>query len=334
MRDLTCLIREYEPADRASALDLVNRVFAAAFEIYEPKSAAWWAWKFEQCPSGHRSLVAEDADGKLVGFYGGLLLQVTAHGRPVHFAQSVDTVVDPAFRRGLKNPGLFVRLGQAYESTFAGPDRVAVMYGLPIAGAYRIGARFIDYWMLRAQPAFVLRDDRRLPAVDAAFETVETARFGADSDALVARTFAAATCVARRDAEWLNWRFPAIANDPYHRLEVRHRRSGELLASVVWRSVFFLGREVLALVDAIAPAGESAALAAALRQLLVLAKTQQRDLVTLAAPNSPLTAELVQFGFRTEPTLYVMVGRPFHPDLEPGYLREHWHYTLADLDVI
>ena len=98
--------------------------------------------------------------------------------------------------------------------------------------------------------------------------------------------------------------------------------------------MFFLGREVLALVDAIAPAGESTALAAALRQLLVLAKTQQRDLVTLAAPNSPLTAALVQFGFRTEPTLYVMVGRPFHPDLEPGYLREHWHYTLADLDVI
>ena len=91
---------------------------------------------------------------------------------------------------------------------------------------------------------------------------------------------------------------------------------------------------MLALVDAIVPAGESAALATALRRLLALAKTQQRDLVTLVAPSSSLTAQLVEFGFRTEPTLYVMVGRPFHPDLEPAYLREHWHYTLADLDVI
>lgn len=334
MRDLPCLIRSYEDADRERALDLVNRVFAAAFEHYEPKTAAWWHWKFEAGPSGHRSLVAEDENGQLVGFYAGLLLEVAAQGRSYHFAQSVDTVVDPAFRRGLKKPGLFVRLGQAYESTHAGPDRAAVMYGLPIPNAYRIGARFIDYWMLRAQSALALRSDAKLPAADPALVATPCATFGDDLAALAARAFDRATCVGRRDAAWMNWRFPAVDGDPYRRLQVRHRQSGELLASFVWRDAHLLGRDVVAIVDAIVPPGERAAHATALRTMLAWAGERKRDLVTLAAPSCKWVGSLLEFGFRLEPTLYVMVGRPFHPELDPAYLRDHWHYTLADLDVI
>lgn len=332
--ELPCLIREYQDEDREAALDLVNRVFASAFDHYAPKNLDWWKWKFEEGPSGHKSLVVEDPEGRLIGFYAGLLLEVRAAGQSFRFAQSVDTVVDPTFRRGLKNPGLFVRLAQAYESSFAGPDRAAVMYGLPIPNAYRIGARFMDYWMLRAQSALVLRDDRKLPPIDPALDVVDCANFGEDLDPLAQRSFGREVWVGRRDSKWMNWRFPARAEDPYHRLQVLHAASGQVLANVVWREAHFLGRPVLAIVDAIVPPDEKAAHAAALRVLLSIAAERQRDLVTLAAPTSAWASQLVEFGFRTEPTLYVMVGRPFHPDLDPRALRESWHYTLADLDVI
>jgi hypothetical protein len=332
--ELPCLIREYQDSDRAAALSLVNRVFAAAFDHYEPKSPEWWAWKFEAGPSGHKSLVVEDPEGAIIGFYAGLLLEVRAAGSPFRFAQSVDTVVDPAFRRGLKNPGLFVRLAQAYESSFAGPDRAAVMYGLPIPNAYRIGARFMDYWMLRAQSALVLRNDRKLPPIDPALDVIEVSNFNEELDALARTAFRREVCVGRRDAAWMNWRFPPTAGDPYRRLQVRHRPSGRLLLNLVWREAHFLGRDVIAVVDAVLAPEASLAHAAAMRVLLSLAGERGRDLVTLAAPTSDWAGELFHFGFRTEPTLYVMVGRPFHPDLDSRYLRESWHYTLADLDVI
>jgi len=333
MRTLPFLIRKYEAADRARVLDLVNRVFGAAFEHYEPKTEAWWRWKFDSCPGGHWGVVAEDENGQLVGFFPGLVFEVNVEGEPRLFAQTVDTVVDPAFRGGLKKPGLFVRIGQAYVSTNAAPDRAVVTYGLPIPNAYRIGARFIDYWMLRAQSALALRSDAKLPPADPALVVQSVDTFGEDVAALAARTFDRSTCVVRRDTRWMNWRFPTVADDPYRRLQVRHRQSGELLANFVWRDAHFLGRDVVAIVDAIVPPGERAAHAAAIRTMLAWAGERKRDLVTIGAPSSKWFASLIDFGFRIEPTLYAMVARCY-ADVEPAYLRERWHYTLADLDIL
>lgn len=330
---LPCLLRVYRDDDEERALELVNSVFAGAFEVYEKKSLDWWRWKYRDNPSGQRSLVAEDHDGRLVAFYGSMLLDVRADEGVYAFAQSVDTVVDPAFRRGLRNPGLFVRIAQAYESTFAGMKKATVMYGLPIPRAYRVGSRYMDYWMLRAQAAMVLRDRSRMPGAGEGLESVEASEFPAAMDALATAARGGLELCGRRDAAWMNWRYSPRSGARYERRLVEDA-SGVLRAATVSTEAWFLGRKVVALIDLVAIPDDREAIGAALRPLDAKARSLGIDLVTLAPPTTRPGRALLDCGFFLEPTTYVMVARPFHPSLPPERLRDSWHYTLADLDVL
>jgi hypothetical protein len=58
-----------------------------------------------------------------------------------------------------------------------------------------------------------------------------------------------------------------------------------------------------------------------------------RQLFALAAPPWPWFELLQRWGFRAQTTEYVLAVRPYAV-VEPGYLRAHWTYTLADFDIL
>jgi hypothetical protein len=331
-RELPFLLRAYREEDAGAALDLTNRCFADAFPHFVPKERDWWDWKFHEHPEGQRSLVAEDPTGRLIGFYGSLLLRVSGPGGPFLFAQSVDTVVDPSARRGLGNPGLFVRMAQAYESTYAGPQKAAVMYGLPIPHAYRIGSRFMDYWMLRAQTGLVFRD-RRLLGGEEGVEASLVDRFPPELAELAACARPEHEFWGSRDAAWMEWRFSPRSGAAYRRRCARGPEGG-LRGVAVALDAHFLGRDAVVLVDLLARPGDGPAVAALLAPEVGRAAARGQDLLALASPPSALGRTLLRHGFHLEPTSYVLVARPFHSDLPPVRLRRGWHYTLADLDVV
>ena len=327
-------IRKYRDGDEGPVVDLLNRVFAKMDPAFVPRDVSWWRWKYADNPAGFHSLVAEDPDGAIVAHYGGVPCRVNADGRRVQFGQNCDTFSDPAVRRGLHNPGLFVRLAQAYASTHGHPDDDAVMYGLPSRDAGRIGARYLDYWPLRSQLLLAVRNDLAFPAADDSVRIEETADVPDDVDELYHRASQELRCTTIRDASFLRWRFTSHPEGVYRLFLARNDADETLRGYAVYRPGRIVGRDGGLLVDWLADPGDDAAAGSLLRAVLRAAWADHfRELFFLLSTSSPWFIRFQDWGFRGEPTPYTMTARPYDSKLEPDYLRDHWHYTLADFDI-
>jgi hypothetical protein len=329
------LLRDYLPGDEVPITDMFNRVFGPGDPEFVPRGVDWWRWKFPGNPAGSHTMVAEDPDGAVIAHYGGVPLAVRAEGETVLFGQNCDCYSDPAARRGLKNPGTFVRLAQAYASTFARPGVDAVMYGMATPAHYRLGVRYLDYWMLRTQLLLVCRDASRLPDWDWSTHAVETASFDARADAFSTALEARHRCFGRRDAAFLNWRFRDHPRRPYRAAFAKTGDRDDYRGHVVYASARMANRHMGLVVDwAVAPDDDGAA-----RSLLRWAgeragQAGHRELGFLCPTSSAWFRRFQEFGFEVEPSPYVMIAREYDARFEAAYLRDHWWYTLADFDVV
>jgi Acetyltransferase (GNAT) domain len=327
-------IRRATDADDAAILEILNRAFGARDPAFKPLGAEWWNWKYRRNPHGGRSLVIEDEGGRIVGHYGGVLARVEIDGEEACFSQSCDTVTDPLVRRGLRNPGTFVRLAQAWASTFGGSGCDAMMYGLPIPEAYRIGARYLDYWMLRSQFVLVCRDVARLPPWAWDVHAIEVAAFDGETDEAWRRLGPRYGCATRRDADFLNWRFRDHFEKPYRMAVARGGEGGPLRGHVVYRDGAFAGRRFGLIADWLAdPSDENAG-----RSLLRWATERaaqggQSELLFMCPTTSPWFTRFQDWGFEVERSPYTLVARPYDQRIPPAWLRAHWYYTLADFDI-
>jgi Acetyltransferase (GNAT) domain len=327
-------IRGAREGDEVAILDMLNRVFAPRDPAFRPRSDAWWDWKYRRNPHGSRSLVVEDPEGRVVGHYGGLLARMQAGAAEVRFSQSTDSVTDPAVRRGLRNPGTFVRLAQAWASSFGGSGCDGVMYGLPIPEAYRIGARYLDYWMLRPQPVLVCRDPARLPAWAWDVHAIEVPEFPPETDDAWTRIAPRYGCVLRRDAAFLNWRFRDHWERPYRMAVARAGSGGPLRGHVVYREGTFAGTGRALIADWFVDPDDAGAARSLLRWATERAAQGGHPDVLFSCPTTSVWfTRFQEWGFEVDRSPYVLVARPYDQRFPPAWLREHWYYTLADFDV-
>jgi hypothetical protein len=331
--DAVC-IRHAADDEGPRIVDLLNRVFTAADPEFERLDERWWQWKYGANPAGRHNLLIEDGDGNVTGHYGGVPIVMRVEGRDVLFGQNCDSATDPLVRRGLRNPGAFVRVGQAYVSTFGGRDRDALMYGLPTIEHYRIGARYLDYWMLRSQALLVCRDPARLPPWAPEVHAIEVTSFGEESDAVMQRVEPAYPCVARRDAAFLNWRFAGHWRRPYRMAVARPGEGGALRGHVVYRDGRFGDRKLGLIADwLVDPADDGAARTLVRWATERAAQSGQRECGFLCPTTSAWFQRFQDWGFEADLTPYVLVIRSFDQKLQPSWMRDHWYYTLADFDI-
>ena len=326
------IIRRSNAADAEAIAVLMTTAFAG--DVDTPDFVpAWWHWKYASNPNGFQGLVAENAEGRIVGHFGGMPLDVRVDNQSLTFAQSCDACTDPAVRRGLHNPGVFVRLAQAYTSTYGIPGGNAVMFGFPARRGLRIGTRFTDYWMLRQQWMLVSQGESE-PA-DSGVEVHDVDSVDDDVTALCERLLPGYRCVTRRDARFLRWRFLDPPASPYRVTLARSATDRTLRAYAVHRAARFMGNDVGILMDWLCdPADHAAAwsLQAAVREHY--ARLGRSTVVFFCPTTSQWFGAFQGFGFGVRPSPYVMTARPFLPQLEPRFLREHWYYTLADFDIL
>ena len=329
-------LREYQPGDEVEILATFNRVFARVDPTFRPRTLAFWRWQFLENPSGSLVLLAVTPDGCVVGQLANVLQRVRFDGRPATFSQAVDSMSDPAFRQGLSRGSLQAQLGNAYAEKYAGPapGQHALLWGVPVPVAWRVGRRFIRYDVIRTQlklraPPVEVRVDPS-PGVDVA----EVARVPEEVAELFERAAGPHGAIALRDQAQLDWRWSRHPERDY--TIAIARRAGRLVGYAVYTRGDFDGAQDEGLVcDWLVPPDEES-VGHALRAWL--AERGRADGVALLTALFPDTvAEWIAFqraGFHAAPTGYFLVGRECVRGYDMRWMHDRWYYTLGDTDLV
>ena len=326
-------IRPLEPERDAESL------LATWAEVFgRERSRAEWNWQTLANPGGIRAFVALDGD-RVVAQYAGVPQRVWIDGRERSFTQSVDSMVHPDYRKGLKRPGLFVELARAYFDHYGvrGPD--AVHYGWPLEEAWRIGSRFLEYECVREELVLVRELDPAAREQAAALVAADTCGVhpleleGDELRWLYERCSGAWGASCMRDADYYAWRFRDHPAVDYELLGARDA-GGVLRGMAVLRRGDWLTPGSRALCDWLVPANEPEVAARLLAAAGVAASRDGGErLVTLLPEWSGQFQSFQADGWLVHPAPYRLAGRCFDRDLDPLFLREHWWMTLADSDL-
>ena len=329
-------LREYQPGDEVEILETFNRIFAAVDPSFQPRSEAFWRWRFLDNPSRSVVLLAFTEEGKVAGQLANVLQRVWLDGELKSFSQAVDSMSDPALRRGLKRESLQARLGNMYAEKYAGPapGQQALLWGAPVPAAWRVGRTFIRYDVIRTQLKLSCTPDELLPGAAPGVEIETVDRFPSDVADIFERCAERYRAIGVRDKPQMDWRF---ADHPERDYEIAiARRSGRPVGCAVFVCADFDGEEGVGLVaDWFVAPGEEGAAGALLAWLRSRARGAGSARLTAIFPDT--ADEWTSFqaaGFRAAPTRYTIVGRECVPSYDMPWMRSHWYYTLGDTDLI
>lgn len=332
-------LRTYRPGDETGILALHERIAG------QPRSPAHWRWRYQANPAGPPLVaVAETEEGAIVGHYALVPTRAQAAGQQCHLAQVIDVMVDAAYRRGLKKPGLFIRLGllclESIEGRKAGhSDFRWIPYGFPVPEALRLGERLLAYTPLAPVGSLAASTEqlaRRLrpTGAEAGYRVRELGGADAAVDRLWERCAGELPTAIIRDQTYLNWRYRDCPDQAYRFLLAENRFTGELEGLAVLR-LGWQDRSAVAIADWLVPARADGAARALLRAVLATAEEAAcRELVAWFPPQFAIHMDLIALGFRPAPSEYWLVARSFWPPVVPGEIGPTWYYTLGDSDLV
>lgn len=284
-------------------------------------------WSSLDAPGGARGFVAL-AGREVVAAYLGRATSTWFAGERRAFVQSVDSMVDPEHRKGLKRPGLFVELARAYFAHHGDEGGDAVHYGWPVREAWRVGERFLEYGLLREELVLVRELDG---GAESEVETLTEADH--ELKWLWDRCASAWGAATVRDADWARWRFEEHPGARYRLLGARDE-AGLLRGFAAVREGEWSWPGALALVDWLVPDGEPEVFARLEAGVRALARERGAErVVTLVPTWSGAFARFQDLGWRVRRAPYRCAARSFDRRASLPWLREHWWTTLADSDL-
>jgi hypothetical protein len=316
--------RELRMEDLASWLETRARCFPED----APMDEECFHKLYTSNPAGGRILVAMEGE-EVVASYAAQPTRVRVGEELRSFSHVVDSMVHPEHRRGLKNPGLFVRTAETFFERYQDMD--AVHYGWPVERALKIGRRFLEYRVLREELALVrgLDETPREPEL----EVVQLDSLGPEVFALWERCASNWEASAVRDADFLRWRFMQHPRRSYSILACQEE-DGALAGLCVVGSDELHSQGTRALADWLVPLGaervasslESAARSAA------RASGGQR-LVASLPPWSEDFKVFQELSWKVQSTPYSLCVRSFERRIDLDLLGRGWWLTFADGDL-
>ena len=335
-REGDILLKEYEPGDETAILASFNRIFAAIDKSFRARSLESWRWQYLENPSGQRMVSAFAADGTVVAHHGFILQRLRTRGQDTICGQVVDTMVDPAYRRGLQRVSLSALLSNRFVSHFGGEgtDRVAFFWGAPIRVAMRVGESQGQYEVVRTQLKLVAPVQAIAGDADPRVEVRVVDRFPADVDAFFEGMAPGFGAIAIRDRAQLDWRY---CDRPGFRYRIATaRRDGRLVGYAVFAKGHFDGRDNQGLVcDWLVERRDEGVQRALLGWLLAEARREAVEQLVAIVPDSCDEWAMFQaLGMRAQTTHYPIVSWTCARRFDPEWLRWNWYYTLGDTDLV
>lgn len=331
-------IRPYRNGDEERILETFNLVFREVCGPgYQDRTLEQWRWQYLQNPRGHRMSLAVAPDGTVVSQYAGVpVLADTPHG-PQTFVHCVDSMTHPAWRAGLKRPGIFVITGWPFS---AHSRRIgdAVLYGFPVDAAFRIGSRYLEYQFLRVID-FLIRDVA-LPVIDPpdGLQLQQVTVVPPDIGALYDVVRQEKRLLLRRDYRYLHWRYVENPSRAEYELWTARDRGGRLRGLLVLKPGSGLAPDAATIADWLAGEQDLAAGRALLSVATARAAAEGRKRLMVVVPEWSAEHRLfAEHGFVLTPSanwlerrlVYLRTGSP----LTEGDLQADWWYMLGDSDL-
>jgi hypothetical protein len=324
-------IRPFRDGDEESLIRTFNLVFTEEHPELPPMTMERWDWEFRRNPAGQRIWVAAVGD-EIVAQYAGLPARVWIAGRESVFTQIVDSMVHPDHRRGLKRPGLFVKVGQLFLDSVGGPAKDLVCWGMPVEPAWRIGQAFLKYELVRTQTLLGREPGPGPTDLPEGVEVLE--RFDHQARWLWDRCCGDWGASTIRDDTYLNWRFVERPDKTYRILGVRDDE-GVLRGYAIYHFGNWIMPDMALLVDWLVPPGEPAVGEALQRAFLACARSDGAKIAGTIIPDwSPWFDIFQQWGFLVWPSDLLHVGRNYLRKFDMLWLRDHWWYQLGDTDLV
>ncbi len=316
----------------ASDLPALARCHARVFGEEGRLGEATLLWSSFGNPAGARAFVACDGE-RIVAAYLGRATRTWIAGAAHSFVQSVDSMVDPAYRAGLKRPGLFVSLARRYFDEYGVNGDDVVHYGWPIEEAWRIGERLLEYRLLREELVLVRELSEEPPRCPMPHEVEQQTELGEDLKWLWDRCAGAWGAATIRDAAWARWRFLEHPSQDYVLLGVRDE-ARVLRGLCVLRTSEWSWPGAMALCDWLVPDDEPEVASLLERGARALAAQQgAQRLIALVPDWSAAFSSFQECGWSVQLSPYRLAARSYDKRFGLAWLRKHWWMTLADSDL-
>ncbi len=324
--------RPYRPGDEEGIFALFRTAYG------KERSPAYWRWKFCDNPAGQQIMLAVTEAGEVVGQYAAVPAWAAKGGCSYLLSQAVESMVDPRFRRGLKNPGLQVTLVRRFYQQYMGADAGAMAYGFPIPVYCRLlvrtGVCTVLHRVIQLERELIGEDgaSRRGPAA-LRYRIEQVPRYPSEVDELWQRCQRELPLAIIRDARYLNWRYADCPDVTYAKLLATDGWNRQTEGVAVLR-LGFEGRSVASLVDWLVPMERRDLEAALLQRCHALAMASGQGRIEAWFPEyAPQFQLLEAHGYKPTPTQYEIVVEPFHPELSREWVQGHWYYTMGDSDI-
>lgn len=324
-------IRPWQPGDETAILAAFNRCFPSRRTVEE------WRRIYLDAPDGAEIMLCLAPTGELAAHYAATVHRALCDGSEVRVMMMRDAFTLPAYR-GVRQ-GRRALLSMVYGqilSSLTGPGRIVLGYGFPNQRHYRIGQLLMQYrpfanWW-RGQ-CLLAHDERtvRRRTLTSPLTVREVAGFDDAFDRLWRRAAGRYRFALIREARFLNWRFADTPKRSYWRFACAPFMSPELSGYLV----FAAHNELAWLVDWHLPGSPAACLAFWQEVAARLWSRGVRRVETWCAGAAPDLSSLTQLGFTAVPRHeHFPSYSSYDPQLDPAWVEDHFHYNMADSDLV
>lgn len=326
-------IRSYRPGDEELILEAWNRHLGGSLG---PRGLDDWNWVHRANPAGGEPgprIALALHGGRVVAHYASQPTRVITDGEEHVFSQVVDAFADPDHASAGGEAGLLVETARRMLAESCGPNLDLVAYHWPEEGLWEASKAHLRFEMVRMQTVLA-RDVAPLRLAPEACEIGPLTELGEEVRWLYDRCAGEWGASGLRDAAYLDWRFVQNPRRDYALLGARDRE-GLLRGYAVHRPGDWPGPGATWLVDWLVPAGEEEVGRALLAALLAHGRAAGSPRLLAMFPEwSPWFQRFQEWGFQVHATHLVMAARKTHPRHEMYWLRDHWWYQPADLELV
>ncbi|KAA3629080.1 MAG: GNAT family N-acetyltransferase [Proteobacteria bacterium] len=319
--------------DREGLAELFREVFGVNRRI------GTWIWTYEAHGLGRYALVAKNDRDEIIANYSAIPVRMKYADRVVWFGQVADTMVRKDCRGGLGRQSIVTQLANRFFSRYGGPDRLAVLYGLPDTDILRFGEIKLGYqplWKL----CYLFRQLSPAGRESSASGIAVSAhgRFGAADEPVFERAVGNYSVQIVRDARYLRWRYDEHPEKVYRNYVIQ--REGEPLGFFVVTDVYpaeqhrFQGKRLAVCVDWVVPHDVIRAHGEIVRAIENRLTEDGFDTLLILFPPHSLEYKIfIDNRYTFHEGFHTLTARSFDPRIELGRVFTDWFFTAGDFDI-